>query len=262
LKTIHIYSQFDPQNNEDKRRFSYATQTWAKNLYDYGIKNCGIPDNELFRTSKSQLDDTRTLPFVKDLIKIGIEKENPDIIIFTNADTCIYSGALGIISDGLNYNQALAGKRIDYDFKLEYEPEISKGKEERFGFDILVMTIDWIKKYLDYYPDMLLGAHKWDIVFSDLILITNPKAEIKNCCYHEQHERYWLQAENKNSVSQVYNAEISDGVYEKYRILRHLSGLCRGQYDNVAEASGSINHELKSVYNLGKNWLTLFCNKL
>lgn len=266
MKTCHVVSIPDNPSNGDKKRYSLATSTW-RHLYDVGIQPVHIFDHELKRNSKTELGDTRTIPFARDLIQIAEERYDPDLFILTNCDTCISSEVIPKISDMLGQRECCIAKRFNFD-KLEGEiphDKITTGVESPYGYDFFVFSKSWKKQHWKHFPDVLIAYEKWDILLSDLIHITVPLCEVKGIIYHEEHGPYfWSSSNNKfTNPGNRYNIEVSKKVYSKFRILRFVAGLQRGEFDSNRDvAIGSIQYELKSIYQQEKNLLTYFCDPI
>lgn len=261
MKTVHIVSIPESCKPDAQRRYSMACSTW-KNFYDFGIIPVHILDSELKRSSLD-LGDTRKLPFLKDLISIGIEQHKPDIIIFTNADICVSSSVTESLSEKLGQRDCCYAKRRNFP-RIEQEIEsdkIKEGTEEPYGVDLFAFTRNWWNEYQIYIPDMLVGVHKWDIVLSDLISITTPLAEIKDIIYHEIHEYFWSNPANfLNNPGQKHNQKISEHCYSKYRILRYVAGLIRNEFPDRNMPIGSMEYELQGIFQKESNLLKFFCN--
>lgn len=212
------------------------------------------------RTSKD-IGDTRTLPFLKDLINIGIKRFSPDIIFFSNADTCFCNNVIERVSESLGQKDCCYAKRRNFP-KLEQEigpDKIGEGILEPYGVDLLVFTRKWWDEYESYIPDLLIGVFRWDIIFSDIMAITTPFCEIKDVIYHKIHDYFWSSPQNAQNPGQKHNDLVSKECYSKYRILRHVVGLVRGEYSNTGVGTGSIEYELKSIYMKESNLLKFFC---
>ncbi len=262
MRSIHIISEVDGKTNEERKRFGFARLTF-RHLLDFGVIPCYIKDEELSRTSKD-IGDTRTLPFFKDLINIGINRFNPDIIFFSNADTNFCSNTIEVVSKALEQKEVCYARRWNFKtLEQEITPDkIKEGVLEPYGADLVVFTFKWWNEYKDFYPDCLVACHKWDVLLSDLFEITTPRCEVKDIIYHLEHEYYWRQPSNfLFNKGQKWNKDVSKGVYEKYRILRLLAGMMRGEIDRDY-GFGSCNHELKSIYQQESNLLKFFCNPL
>ncbi len=263
MKICHVVNRYEPKTLDEKRRHNFALGTWHY-LYDLGVVSSHIFQEDLTRTSKTELGDERELPFLKDLIEISITRHNPDLIILTNVDTCFVSSIASKLDEAMGQRPARICKRINFprlDKEIPYE-RMTEGKEAEYGYDLFCMERNFWETYKSYIPNVILGCHRWDMLLGDLIKILVPTAEIKNIIYHENHDFYWSKPENfLLNKGQSWNSKISEGTYEKFRILSSVASLIRGEEDKDF-LIGSMGYELKSIYMQESNLLKTFCSPL
>jgi hypothetical protein len=233
MKTVHLVNPVKTSNPDAARRFNFAANSW-KIIYDAGVIPCPIDIRELHRSSKD-IGDSRELPFVKDMIDRAISLHKPDAIIITNADINFFHGCPYKIDWGLQHNEAIFSKRINFPAPMEhvkYETDIPNGREEEYGIDLMGFKVRWWNEVKDYYPDLLLGCEQWDTIFGHFINITNPFPEVKNIIYHEDHEAFWKQTENKNSnPGQVYNIQKARKIHAIAQIISQVKDSCSNPKD-------------------------------
>jgi hypothetical protein len=140
-------------------------------------------------------DETKRIPMIKDMLRLAcVGRDDSDVLLLTNTDTCIASNVLerivGIIPAFAYRNDF---KRLDARIKDE---DISKG-DKYAGCDFFAMRVGWWRKNHELFPDMILGRHSWDRIMRELIKSTGGR-EIENLIYHERHPSGWENPQNIN----------------------------------------------------------------
>ncbi len=203
----HVVNTYRGFNQLDQERLARASDSWHKE-YQNG---CLIPNavalDDLPRTSKSYLNDSRELPFVRDLIDKCKWKKPNDFIMITNADT-VFCQDTGLMfcaylygSPGIN---AIYSHRKNFDKPIRKQltfDQLMKRGEKFVGIDLVCFSKQWWTENQDNYPDLLLGCEGWDWVFKFLI----KRPTFYEVIYHEQHGTpEWLN-DRKYGISQQWN---------------------------------------------------------
>jgi len=201
---IHVYQRTPWAKDEEKRRNNVATKTWE----GIGWVDLGLDDNCFVRNASNVIpDETKDIPMIKDMLRMAcIGREDKDVIILTNSDTCVASNVI----------ERLAGNLPAYSFRNDFErldepltnDEIYLGKKYA-GCDLFVMRVGWWRRNHSLFPDMVLGRHSWDRIMRELFKIAGGR-EIPNLIYHERHPSAWENPANlNNDASNLRNAKLA-----------------------------------------------------
>jgi hypothetical protein len=182
---IHVYQRTPWATGDEARRNAVAAKSWQK----IGMVDCGLDDNCFVRTAADMVpDETKRIPMIKEMIRLGcLGRQDYDIIVLTNTDTCIASDMVERI------NGLLPCYAYRNDFKHLDEPlsdsQICAG-EKYPGCDFFAFTAGWWRKNHEKFPDMILGREAWDRILRTL-MISQGGREIPNLIYHERHASFW-----------------------------------------------------------------------
>lgn len=208
----HVYSDFLPQQEYNRRRYKFAEKTW-QDQYRIGCwKTVAILDKDLARSAKTTIGDWREVPFVKDLIDKGAERVRDfDIIVFTNRDICFHPKLTARLLDRMKSTDACYSFRKDFQ-RLHSplsEAQIKNGICQ-CGTDLFAFKKSWWMRNRDVFPDMLLGTEAWDWCLRILVDQTNRSCEtaFEDLIYHEQHPSEWLNNRFK-LPGQFYNRALA-----------------------------------------------------
>jgi hypothetical protein len=148
-----------------------------------------IQEAQLRRTAKSALRDPRALPFLRDLLDMGVRGAGPgDLLVFTN-DDCVF--APGLTDTLLRVTQAAWASRHEF-VRLPKPPsclDIITARKHP-GADLFAMTPAWWQAHRRDYPDMILGCEAWDLVLRKLMASTGA-LELHAAIAHEEHGATW-----------------------------------------------------------------------
>jgi hypothetical protein len=201
---IHVYQRTPWAIGEEKRRNSIAKQTWD----NIGWVDLGLDDSCFVRHSGNVIpNETKNIPMIKDMLRMAcIGRENTDLIVLTNTDTCVASNLVDRLAGDL---PAYAYR---YDFKKLDGPigddQIALGNKYP-GCDLFVMRVGWWRRNHALFPDMVLGRHSWDRVMRELFKIAGGR-EIDSLIYHERHPSAWENPSNlNNDPSNLRNAKLA-----------------------------------------------------
>jgi hypothetical protein len=246
LKTIHIINSFAAKDPETARRHRVSSTSW-RFLYENGVIPCHLGEVDLPRNS-SAIGDDKNLPYIHDLIDIGISKHNPEVIILSNADICFASISAKRIADTVAQCDACYSYRRNFTRldNLISDSEIQNGEQEIYGVDMFAFKVDWWIKVSRFFPDMLLGRERWDMLFYNLVLITcPPSALVPNIIYHETHDAFWKQNANRfSNPGQFHNLTVSRGIYEKLQLLGYMRKI---SCNTEVELNHAIKYEVDSI---------------
>ncbi len=149
-----------------------------------------MPESKLYRTAKSAIKEPRKLPFLRDLIDIGMtETSEDDILVFTNDDVAF---APGLTDTLLAVESAAWANRMEF-VRMPKPPTCIEmiGACKHCGSDLFAMTPHWWATHRDEWPDMVVGCEAVDLVMRKLMKITGGQ-ELHAAVAHEQHQSWWL----------------------------------------------------------------------
>jgi hypothetical protein len=201
---IHVYQRTPWATGEEKRRNSVAAKTWES----IGWVDCGLDDNCFVRHAGNVIpDEKKNIPMIKDMLRMAcIGRDDRDVIVLTNSDTCVASNLIERLAGDLPaYAYRYDFKRIDNAIPDE---DISLGKKYA-GCDLFVMRVGWWRRNHNLFPDMVLGRHSWDRIMRELFKVAGGR-EIPNLIYHERHASAWENPSNiNNDPSNLRNAKLA-----------------------------------------------------
>ena len=218
-RLIHVYSHHEPTDEGSIRRYKAASRTW-KFQHDLGNMLSFAVGDTSPRTSDKIVGDKRALPFVSDLIQVGVNIATPgDLVCMTNNDTCLTRG----FTDWMRSHPIDAGYVVRHDFFHPIEPttavltNIDNLGRRHCGADLLTVTPRWWNEHREIFPDMFLGYEAWDLIARELFQETQPNAphvELPDMVYHEYHATFWSDQKNRYShPAQLYNLRIAKNFY-------------------------------------------------
>lgn len=218
-KLIHIWSEY-PATGDDARRYAFTKTTW---LDEWRLANWSpkpLTDDLFSRSSKSQLKDVRRLPFIRDMVALGVEGANDDdVIVLTNNDTCFMQGIGKAILRDIQKSGCLWAHRWDFN-RLDNAPSPHRLFDGQLycGCDLFAFTVAWWKQHGHDYPDMVLASEAWDWIFRELVKL-NRGVEWNTGIYHEVHSAFWNHPRNKNSnPSQLHNKRLAREFLTKHNL--------------------------------------------
>lgn len=186
---VHVWQERVEVSPETEKRNAIAAETWKSQ----GWVERGFNDNHFYRTAANTIKgETKDFPYIKDVLRFGcLGLKDDDIIVFTNADTCVASNFTEMALELLKTFPAIHCHRRDFD-ALEgplRDEEIATGKHYP-GSDAFVFPVGWWRKHFQEYPDLIFGVNAWDKIMRQLV-IKYGGAELKNGIYHHFHDSYW-----------------------------------------------------------------------
>jgi glycosyltransferase involved in cell wall biosynthesis len=227
-RLIHTFSDYPVIKADQIRRHNYALKTWE---FQYG-KGVMIPyalrDSD-FRRSSKDLGDSKPAPFVKDIIQHGMALAAPgDRVVVTNRDTCMVRNTTEVLRS-LDA-EAAYGVRQDIFYPIEETTavldDISTTGRFHCGADLMSISPEWWAKWKDWVPDLVLSYEAWDLMAREIFKETQPgvEVEIKHLVYHEYHETFWAQPENRYAHPvQIYCLRNAKNFYHSRGLTEHYS---------------------------------------
>lgn len=240
---IYHVTEMHQQPIESERRCHHAWNSW-NSLYRAGK----MKPVHLWKYPRSSKDigDTRDLPYLKDVLREGLNaaKNDLDIICLTNDDTILHSSICELIHEWLEKRDAISSFRVNYDTSIPAlnspveRIRIESNPATDLGRDMFAFRKRWLVSNWHRIPDMILGEMEWDLVLALMIRESNgfrtesdaSRYEVEGCCeipkgyvIHLTHEREWTRAGNFYSKSKVVNRNLSSDFYDQngYGFLNH-----------------------------------------
>lgn len=148
-----------------------------------------VNEAKLNRTAKTQLGDPRALPFLRELLDIGVwYAKLYDIVCFTNDDVLF---APGLTDTLLHVEHCAWASRHEF-IRLPVQPTCLDiiGGRKHCGADLFAFTPAWWRAHRRDYPDMVVGCEAVDLVMRKLMAATGG-VELHAALAHEEHASWW-----------------------------------------------------------------------
>lgn len=151
-------------------------------------------------------DDRRRVPYLKDMIEIGMEgKPESSIFVFSNSDVIPSRGITRLLLQAFETHECAYSYRRDVDELRVFSPEEIRTKATVYsGLDLFAFTREWWDANSSALPDLLFATELWDYCLKLLMDSTGGK-RFQYLIYHLRHEPEGLR--NRDSRSQKYNRE-------------------------------------------------------
>jgi hypothetical protein len=210
-RIIHIFSQWNRTRPGDQRRHADAVASWHhahRTAGDWVL--VPVDEGDMKRNAKTVLGDPFPLPFVRDVIDMGIEQargQPNDLALWVNDDSCLTQD---IANDLMETQLGWASRRDFMAVPRRLTKEtVAKGHFHP-GADLTVFPVSRWTEMRQKLPDMVLCREQFDVIWKDLIGRMGGK-EIKNVVAHMMHANYW--ESHSSDPSAMHNKEAS----EQYR---------------------------------------------
>lgn len=222
--TFHIYSDYQRQG-DSLRRHQFAAKTWETLPWI----RCPVLNTQLTRTSASVFSDTRHMPFIKDLVNVGImdNQVGPnDLIVLTNDDIGVVVEMNTHLSSVTDASAAWSNRWDFREVRVPLSTEQCRTGNWCCGTDFFAFTRNWWEKHQHIYPDFVLGCEAWDWVMRELIRDTGG-FEIHALTYHLSHPSYWQSGTNRfRNPGNMWNQRLAKAwLADRNKPLRELAPL-------------------------------------
>lgn len=229
----HVTERHKTTDLESERRTLAAEASWIE-IYKRGELNpCHL---WRYPRSSQSIGDTRTLPFLKDVLCAGLSKcRDNDIVLWTNDDTILHSQSMGAVLSLLSKADACSSFRVNFEKgkipKLDAAPDaIRKAGKFDLGRDLFAFRASWLIRHWNSIPDFFLGDAEFDLVLAVLIrkmcgqATTKvnihepiPACEIdRGYVLHEMHMRNWVLKENEKAPAKAWNQKLCRDWYSDH----------------------------------------------
>jgi hypothetical protein len=175
------------------------------------------------RAGRVFTDEAGTVPYIKDILDIATSAKQPeDIIVFTNADTCVRTDAVYLIVGAMQATAAIYSFRRDFGpLNTPLPDNMIQNGTDYVGCDLFAFRVAWWLTYADSFPDLLLGRETWDCVMRLIMNWTNSDASaaLPNMIYHERHATIWENHKNRHRLpSQIHNLNLAKRWMAFYKV--------------------------------------------
>ncbi len=205
----HVANNYRSDDERDRERLWRAQQTWKQLMAVNSDRIKPAYSREYKRTSRD-LGDQRAIPFVKDVIQVGIDLCGPhDSVMLTNADSSLVQETADKVFDALFKKGCCYSSRMDMDkiHRSWLTLEDAKMRGTKFiGIDLVAFTRGWWQDNAAGYPDMLMGFSGWDFIFKFLM---GEDKLIEPVVYHEFHGIPRWHREFYTSAGQQWNRRLA-----------------------------------------------------
>lgn len=218
----HVTEYHDSDDYAENSRQNAAWDTW--NHIAEKDKGYEISDHITLRSSPTSRDigDSRSLPYVKDVIASGIRSNDAGntILAISNDDACLIPSAITAIRRKLLRMDCCFSRRHNVDdigLQLTAE-DLMNAKPNHFGADLFAARIHWWKKHLPQFPNMFWATEGWDTIMRFIFYQSEPRSEMTPpIIWHVNHEPVWSKLENiKSTPSQIWNREKGKAFFLKH----------------------------------------------
>lgn len=212
-----------PPNLQEVSRKNFAQASWDI-LYAKGIVPCHYWD---YKRTAEDIGDKRALPYLKDVLKFGMDQAgDEDIIMWTNDDNWLHPELPEIVSLHCSLWDVCCSQRCEFDSKsgplgVGKPPEWYAAKgQSHMGRDLFAFTKRWLVKRWDSLPDFILGASDFDLALACMVRlewgIPTDRKNIENSLWpcelprgyiaHEYHPPKWCDPKTINTApAQIHN---------------------------------------------------------
>lgn len=226
VRIVHVVERHTPVDTRVQR----AVDSWEQIQGD----DCETIHCWKYPRSSQDIGDNRALPYLKDLLRVGMERcRDNDIVLFTNGDNLLHRDLPDLLRKTLDVIPAVCSFRLNIvdPPNMNWKPEslVKLGKAD-FGRDLFAFKKWWLVKHWDNIPDMFVGEWEWDLIMTLLIRrengVTvakkdelnygNAKSEIPlGYVLHEVHERKWMSKEALRMPAKWHNQQQAKAWYER-----------------------------------------------
>src|SRR6185312_1011922 len=222
-KIVHVVNWFESRKPDEARRNANARASWETvNKLDPAWSTVFFDCTKDARRTSEQLGDSRSLPYLKDVIDFAAASADPDdVVCLTNADSRLVTDAGPVIRRAMRQCDCLYSRRI----QVSGEPPIGRHRELAMlpvdaGVDLIAFRVGWWRENAATFPDFLIGCDTWDCAYSRIIARSGGKELTPPVVIHEMHGSFWKRPENiETNPGQRHNRWL----YRSWAVLNGLS---------------------------------------
>jgi hypothetical protein len=219
----HVLERHTETNPKEAKRKEAAQVSWD-NLY----LNKGVIPCHLWKYPRSALEigDVRALPYLKDVLKNGMDQVgDDDIVMWTNDDNVLHPDLADALRLHVSLFEVCTSQRCEF-ASYPMPPMNAPAKQfarlgnSHMGRDLFAATKRWLVAHWDELPDFILGASDFDLQLACMVRlhfgIITTRINIETSMYpaelergyvsHRYHPPKWLAPGNVDSApSQIHN---------------------------------------------------------
>lgn len=224
---FHVCERHEESDGHYKRRKNHAMRSWDA-LYQKGVIAAHLWE-EHYPRNAFDIGESRPLPFVKDVIKKGLDlATDDDIVFFTNDDNWLHSELPELLQYHVSIYEVCCSQRCEFmdgpiPPSLRTPADFANAGRSHMGRDLFAATKRWWMKHWDQIPDMIIGASDWDLCFASIVRnyfgIKTTRKNLEECIFpaelprgyvsHQAHAPKWAQPDIVNTCpSNMHNRRL------------------------------------------------------
>lgn len=228
-RIIHVVQRWRPNDPAIDRRIHEAGLSWI-NLYMTGeVLPCHVWHP--FKRDATSLGDERQLPFLKDVLNDGLQlcHKPEDIVLLTNDDNVLHPDMANELFTRLEKQPCLCAGRLNFTDKPDFVNRTFPTKSNDIGRDAFAFRSDWLKKNIEKFPDLILGAAHFDLLLgcivrkaNGLTLTLKGRMDVAEQCelpfgwvQHRVHKNRWISDPPMATPANAHNHKVSAGWYQR-----------------------------------------------
>jgi hypothetical protein len=184
-RLFHCVERHNESNPAESARKKVAWDSWDV-LYNKGVIPCHTW--EPYDRDARGLGDRRPLPFLKDILKNGMDQAGYDDIIFwSNDDNILHPELSDLLTFHCAVYEVCTSRRMEFRKNpFPKQPnlvpeEYARLGEHHIGRDIFAATKRWLVTHWDHFPDVVLGEPLFDLHLAAMVrLYFNYKSDKKS----------------------------------------------------------------------------------
>lgn len=215
-----------PQNLKDVARKNFAQASWDV-LYAKGVVPCHYWD---YKRTAHDIGDKRALPYLKDVLKFGMDQAgDEDIIMWTNDDNWLHPELPEIVTIHCSLWDVCCSQRCEFNstsgpIGVGKTPEWYAAKgQKHMGRDLFAFTKRWLLQQWSSFPDFILGASDFDLALACMVRlewgVKTSRQNIEDSIWpcelprgyiaHEFHPPKWCEPKTVNTApAQIHNRKM------------------------------------------------------
>jgi len=223
---IHAVEMHLTESQRGEFRFQKVFASWNR-MYADGVIPCHY--TQYRRNSMLEIGDTRSLPYLKDVLNHALSFARPDdVIILTNDDTVVSRHCLPELKMRVALYDAVCSRRCDWKngkWPARDNPEDwlkETGGHVHSGRDLFAFKAWWLRERMESIPDYILGAPGWDYGIAAMIRLYHghvsdganiwkdllPSEMPPGFIGHIYHTRLWTLKEHRTAPASVHNYKL------------------------------------------------------
>lgn len=216
-RMIHVSNYFKDTDPHEAERKAHAQASW-KAIYAQGVESRYLSDT--YPRSSLNFGDKRNLPFVKDILMLGLQGANDDDIIFiTNNDTWLRPDIVDVLRFQVSVYGACCSQRREFKrchipVGLPTPEDYVRISDSHPGRDLFAFTARWLRDHWEQIGDYCFGSSDWDWCMAAMLRLD-----------------YGIRTDRTNLEEHIFPAEIPLG-YVCHQF--HIPAWASKEHDGIA----------------------------